>query len=237
MPNNLTNALMTTRKTFGILVVVSAFCLFMLAPAAAKTIKLDVKGNPVENRKDTVPVEMVRIQDEVVPLDSARVTESFFPEKSRNLSKSHFTWGAEVGSTIDLTSNNLSTFDVDALFGYKSNSINMLGVGAGIHHSISAGHNFVPVYAVLQTSFTSRPSIAFFVFKGGYSFNTFKDSPSFGDIFGDLGIGVNLKRTRMMRSYLMLCFGYHHLTERQRAQTNLSTKNIFVARLSFGINF
>lgn len=62
--------------------------------------------------------------------------ESLFPEKSRSLAKSHFTWGAEAGASIDLTGHDMSTFDVDVLFGYKNSYIRMVGLGAGIHTAL-----------------------------------------------------------------------------------------------------
>ena len=87
--------------------------------------------------------------------------ESIFPAKSLSLAFSHFTWGAEVGSSIDLTGYDLSTIDVDVLFGYKNSFIRMAGFGAGVHRSVHRGDNFIPVYASIQTSFRSRPSLCF----------------------------------------------------------------------------
>lgn len=49
--------------------------------------------------------------------------ESLFPEKSRSLAKSHFTWGAEAGASIDLTGHDMSTFDVDVLFGDRKSVV------------------------------------------------------------------------------------------------------------------
>lgn len=41
--------------------------------------------------------------------------ESLIQGKGKSLSFSHFTWGAEVGSSLDMTGHDLSSFDVDVL--------------------------------------------------------------------------------------------------------------------------
>ena len=50
----------------------------------------------------------------------------------------HFTWGADIGSTIDISGNDMSTIDIDAFFGYKNKFIRTVGLGAGIKSAIGA---------------------------------------------------------------------------------------------------
>ena len=163
--------------------------------------------------------------------------ESLFPSKSRNLGFSHFTWGAEFGSSIDCTANNMSTFDVDALIGYKNSFLQLLGFGAGLHRSIYDGTNYVPVYAVIRTDFRKASSPCFLHVQGGYSFNTFKDSPTFGDISTAAGLGVNLHTSRVARSYLILGGGFRYFNHRHRTQISLNRRFVIIAKLSFGVNF
>ena len=72
-----------------------------------------------------------------IPDKRKHTTESLFPDKSIDLGKSHFTWGAEFGSSIDMTAHNMSTFDLDVNFGYKNAVFKVVGVGVGIfiHHA------------------------------------------------------------------------------------------------------
>ena len=169
---------------------------------------------------------------------TAENRESLFPHKSLSLSFSHFTWGAEVGSSIDLTGYDMSTIDVDLLFGYKNSYLRFLGLGAGIHRSVQRGDNFIPIYACVQTSCTSKPSLCFLSAKVGYSFNTIDDSPTFGDTTSSLGVGFNLSSGKKARSHILLSAGYRYFTQRHIDKlSSIDRHYIFLAQLSFGVCF
>ncbi len=170
--------------------------------------------------------------------ENTEYRESLFPNKSRSLADSHFTWGAEVGTSIDMTGHDMSTFDLDALVGYKNSFLNIAGIGAGVHRAVQSGNNFVPIYAVIQTSFRKRPSLFFLNAKFGYSFNTIQDSPTFGDFVSALGVGLNLSKTRIARTYILLSVGYRYFNERHKVYVDkLTTHYVYMTHLSFGINF
>lgn len=175
--------------------------------------------------------------DTVRTLDSKYYRESLFPEKTRTLAFSHFTWGAEAGASLDLTSHDLSTFDVDVLLGYKNSFIKMAGIGAGIHRSIHTGNNMIPVYGVIRTNFMRRPTPLFFNLQAGYSFNTFNNSGTAGDFYGAVGLGVNLQETRLAKSYIILSCAYQYLSEENKIKSDIDTHYIFFAKLVIGVNF
>ncbi|MBD5269536.1 MAG: hypothetical protein K2M67_09255 [Muribaculaceae bacterium] len=163
--------------------------------------------------------------------------ESLFPNSSRSLATSHFTWGAEVGSSIDLSGHDMSTFDADVLVGYKNPVIRLAGIGAGIHRAFGNGNNFVPLYAVFRSSFRSKPSLCFFHLKAGYSFNTIGDSPTFGDWVGSIGCGVNLAMSKSFQSHILLAFGFRHFNKRHQSEVKIDVKDVYMAQISFGVNF
>lgn len=172
--------------------------------------------------------------------DSSGVTsasDSLFPHSSRSLATSHFTWGAEAGASLDMTSHDLSTFDVDVLLGYKNSFLNLVGVGAGIHRSIHTGNNFIPVYAVIRTDFRKKPSPLFMNIQAGYAFNTIGDSGTMGDFYGAVGMGVNLQQTRTASSYIILSMAYQYFSESNLAKIDFDTHYIFYAKLVVGVNF
>lgn len=171
-------------------------------------------------------------------LATANSRESLFPQSSRNLSFSHFTWGAEAGASIDVSGYDMSTFDIDVLLGYKNKAIRMLGIGVGVHRSVQVGDNFIPIYATIQTSFRSKPSLCFFSAKIGYSFNTIGDSPTFGDTMSSLGCGINLSQSHRAKSYLLLSAGYRYFNNRHiEAIDRIDRHYIFIASLALGISF
>ncbi len=170
--------------------------------------------------------------------NSTSERESIFPQKSLDLSKSHFTWGAEAGASIDCSGHDLSTFDVDVNLGYKNSFIDLIGFSAGIHRTVQSGANFIPLCLVFRSSFKKSPSLLFFNLKLGYSFNTIGDSPTFGDQCSSIGCGINLSRGRKVRSYIIASAGYRYFNERHKSFVNqLSTHYVFIAQLSFGVNF
>lgn len=169
--------------------------------------------------------------------ETPRVTESLFPDKSYDLSKSHFTWGAEFGSSIDMTARNLSTFDVDVNIGYKNAVFKVIGIGAGFHRGISSGINFIPVYLVMRTSFRKKPSLLFLNAQAGYSFNRVPGYDLHGDLISALGMGINLTQSRHAKSYIILSAVGRYFNSRHEEQTGIDAKSIIMARLQIGINF
>ncbi len=164
--------------------------------------------------------------------------ESLFPERSKNLANSHFTWGAEAGASIDLTGYDMSTIDLDVLVGYKNKAIRMAGVGVGVHRSVQMGDNFIPIYATIQTSFRSKPSLFFLSAKVGYSFNTIDDSPLFGDMMASLGCGVNLSKSKRANTYILLSGGYRYFNNRHIQELERIDRHyVYIATLSFGVSF
>lgn len=163
--------------------------------------------------------------------------DSIFPEKSLDLHTTHFTWGAEFGMSLDMTSHDMSSVDADIMLGYKSSIFKVLGLGAGIHRAIGTGDNFIPVYAIIRTSFRKKPSLLFMHLCMGYSFNTISDSPMMGDTMANIGLGVNLAMTRKFQSHIVLSAGYRHFRPRHREIINMDTDNVYLVKLSFGINF
>lgn len=204
---------MTKKRNIIILFVVGLLCLFTGRAFGAGPAATDTTGH------------------------EERSIDVLFPERSRNLDTSHFTWGAEVGSSIDATGHDLTTFNVDVLIGYKNACIKMLGIGAGIHRSIHMGNNLIPVYAVFRSSFRKKPSLLFLDLQAGYSFNTFEDHDTFGDFTSALGLGINLSQTRRAKSYIILSGGYHYINDKHREMVSIDTNSIYVVNLSFGVNF
>lgn len=157
--------------------------------------------------------------------------ESLVPKKTLSLAFSHFTWGAEVGSSLDMTSHDLSTFDADVMLGFKNSFIKMVGFGAGIHRSIHSGNNMIPVYAVFRSSFKSKPSLCFFNLQAGYSFNSYGKNDTQGNLYGAVGIGINLQKTSLASSYVILSLAYQHLSNANREAIKFDTNNIYFAKI------
>lgn len=209
----------------------------------AKTVKYNIKTT--SNLSQTsVRTDSLYDQEQffdngaLVTIDERNsITESLFPDKSIDLSKSHFTWGAEFGSSIDMSARNMSTFDVDVNLGYKNAYFKVIGVGAGFHRGISSGINFIPLYLVIRTSFRKKPSLFFLNAQAGYSFSRIPDQDMHGDLISALGLGINLTQSRHAKSYIILSAVGRYFDKKHQELTGIDASSIIMARLQIGINF
>ena len=149
----------------------------------------------------------------------------------------HFVWGAEVGGGIDMTSNDMSTVNLDAYFGYRNSWINILGVGAEVNMMVSNSVRAFPVYAIFRTGFRSRPTLLFMDLRGGVVFNNLNDSRQQTRAYVSPGIGVNLATGRTFRSYLTLSYVYNSLKPFTKGDEYCDINGLSMACLRIGINF
>lgn len=228
-------------KTFCLSLLTGTLFLFsfpLKASESEKNVKyvVDSKGTVAEvtDSKATVMTEITETQ---VEEKKEPGRESIFGG-NRPLDNSHFTWGADLGASLDLTAHDMSTFDIDVILGYKNKYFKTAGIGVGIHRTVQGGDNFIPIYALIRTSFTSRPSLLFFNARFGYSFNTIDDSPTFGDFNSALGCGINLSKSKRANTYLILSAAYRYFNERHKNMVSrIDTHSIWMAQLQFGVNF
>ena len=169
--------------------------------------------------------------------DHEILKEGYKSQKDNFSLSKHFVWGAEIGTSIDISGYDSSTFNLDAVFGYRNSLFNLLGAGIGFHRGMESGDNYVPLYAVLRTSFTRTPKLFFMSLKVGYSFNTIGDASTFGDINSSLGAGINLASSKTMNSYIILAYEFRHFNEKHRETISIDSPNISMASLTLGFNF
>lgn len=164
--------------------------------------------------------------------------ESLFPEGSRKLGVlSHFSWGADVGTSIDMSSEDMSSVDADVNLGYKGGIISFAGAGSGVHRSFGQGHIFIPVYGLFRTSFRNKPSLLFWEIRAGYSFNTVSHEHAQSGAFASTGIGINLARSSGFSSHIVLAYGYFGLEPYEHEGVKSDRKSINYAQLRIGISF
>ncbi|MDE6810938.1 MAG: hypothetical protein K2J15_01160 [Muribaculaceae bacterium] len=151
-------------------------------------------------------------------------------------SPSNFMMGAELGTGLDLSGMDLSTFNIDFLFGYRGRAIQLLGVGAGLHKSLGSRDSFIPLQVVFRTGFSSRQTLAFMHVSAGYSFNTVSSSPMFGDVTATIGGGINLVQKPKFQSNITLSFGFRHFSERHQELAQVFKPNVGFVQIAMGIS-
>lgn len=211
----------------------------MILSPSAYIKRLTLALLPLRQRLALVSLFFCMLAMAATPTDTVAQSEreSLFPNASRSLSGNGFSWGAEVGSSVDMTGHDMSTLDLDIHIGFKNDFVRFAGVGVGVSRAFGSGYTFVPVYAIFRSSFRKKPSLLFLNAKAGYSFNTVDDSPYYGDFASSLGVGINLAMNRKFRSHFILSCGYRRFGHRHMEQIKEDTRNITLAEIAFGINF
>lgn len=120
----------------------------------------------------------------------------------------HFTWGADLGSSVDLTANDMTSVDIHGYFGYKGHWLRFAGVGAGINAMLGNASRCYPIYAMLRTSFSSRPQLCFLDLRLGISFNSIMNFSSQTDFYGSVGLGITLAKGKKFASHIILSYNF-----------------------------
>lgn len=149
-----------------------------------------------------------------------------------------FTFGAEVGASIDMGGNDLSTFDVDLFTGYRSHHIKCLGLGVGLHNSFSSNRYYLPVYVLFRSNLLKNKKLLFVDFRAGYSSNQMCKGETQGGFFGAAGLGINLSVSKKFGSHLLIGYNFYQVspfTDEKGAFQDINGNHLVSVRL--GISF
>lgn len=116
----------------------------------------------------------------------------------------HFTWGVDLGSGVDLTTHDMTMFELSAGLGYKNPWVRFAGVGASILTMMNNSSRCYPVYAMLRTSFSPYFQRCFLEVKAGVSFSSILDYGTQNNLFGSLGLGITLAHSSKFSSHVVL---------------------------------
>ena len=150
----------------------------------------------------------------------------------KSISESH-----SIGSSIDMSGNDMSSIDLSACFGYKGAGIQMAGVGAAIDMAVNNGSRMFPVYAIVRTNFRKKPSLCFMEAKAGCSFNSLYDHETQQGLYGSLGAGINLATGKSFRSFVILSYTFNHIRPYGTEEKTASLCDLHLASISIGISF
>lgn len=142
--------------------------------------------------------------------DSTPIAQQHTPEatadKESNLG--HFSWGADLGSAVDLTANDMTSVNIHGYFGYKGPWLRFLGVGAGINSMLNNASRCYPIYAMLRTSFSPQPKLCFLDLRLGISINNILDYSSQTNLYSSVGLGVTLAKGKKFSSHIILSYDF-----------------------------
>lgn len=149
----------------------------------------------------------------------------------------NFTWGAEVGGGIDLTSNDMSTANIAAFFGYRNQWIDLLGVGAEIDIMVNDSNRAFPIYAAFRSNFRNKPSVCFLDLRAGVVFNNMGSHANQTRFFASPGLGFNLAGGRTFQSYLIVSYTFNDMQPFTNGRSHIDIHGLHSATLRLGVAF
>lgn len=159
------------------------------------------------------------------------------PSPVQKPAETKFAWGAEFGSSVDLSGNDMSSIDISASFGVSHKWIMLAGLGAGANVMISNSCRTYPIYAVFRTDFSSFMKILFVEARGGIALNYLYDNVTQTGGYAGLYVGFNLARGKKYRSYITA--GYTFVDRKDVHSGEMVTKYDFLslASVRLGVTF
>lgn len=148
-----------------------------------------------------------------------------------------FTWGAEAGSSIDLSANDMSSIDINASFGIRQGIFTFAGIGAGANIMISNSCRTYPIFAILRTDFSRRVKLLFLDVRGGMALNYLPDNATGTGAYASVGVGINLARSRKFRSYILAGYTYVGRGDVTSGEAVTHYPALNVAMVRLGISF
>lgn len=159
------------------------------------------------------------------------------PPTNFSTKASHFTWGADLGSSIDLTGQDMTSIDIDASFGYRGNYIQLAGLGAGIRMMTSNSSRCMPIYGIVRSNFAKNPTLCFAELKAGISLNNLYTDIYQQRMFGSLGLGIRLASGKTFSSHLLLAYEFMQVSRTSDPEAIRPLGSIHCASIRIGVNF
>lgn len=149
----------------------------------------------------------------------------------------YFAWGADAGTSIDLTGNDMSAINFNAVFGMRRSWINFLGAGVGADISISNSTRSYPIFLEFRTNFRQRPSLVFFDVRAGMAYNQLEHNHNQFGVFVNTGPGINLARSSKFCSYISLSYTFKQRKKVVGTEMTHDFKNLHFVTARIGVTF
>lgn len=100
-----------------------------------------------------------------------------------------------------------------------------------------ADQRLEPIYAMLRTGFSSRPTLLFMDLRGGVVLNNVGVGKQQTSPYVSTGVGVNLATGATFKSYIVLSYVYNGMDPFKKGDQMCDVDGLSMACLRIGINF
>lgn len=191
--------------------------------------------------KPSVAAEVIPAQSTTAPGDTAFHFSSHGPNwknpvvyKDKGI---RFSWGADAGTSVDLSGQDMSSIDISASFGLTTRWLNFVGVGAGAHVMISNSCRSYPIFAIVRTDFSRILRPMFIDIRGGIALNYLPGDITQTGGYISPSLGFRLAFGKTFRSYITA--GYTFIDRRNTIVDGIPTrfKPMQMATMRLGVKF
>ncbi len=151
--------------------------------------------------------------------------------------KIELTWGADVGASIDMSGQDMSSIDFDLAVGMRRSWIKFLGIGVQADIMTSNSCRSYPLFALFRTNFLNRPTNFFWEVKAGASLNYLEHNHSQTGVYGFTGAGFRLASGAKFTSHIVI--GYTFMQRRRVVGEEMvhNFKDLHCASVKIGVAF
>lgn len=182
--------------------------------------------------------EMENVADmEDAPVDSLALEPVEVQSLPRPHGKVAFAWGAEIGGAIDMSGNDMSSVDFNAVFGIKWEWIKFVGIGVQADVMVSNSCRSYPVFLGFRTNFRRDESLLFWDFKLGVSLNYLPDDFQQSGAYLATGLGINLARGEKFSSHMIIGYSYRQRKNITSGEELLRFPDLHAATVKIGLSF
>lgn len=147
-----------------------------------------------------------------------------------------FAWGAEFGSTIDMSGSQMSSIDFTASAGVSYKWLSLGGIGVGADIMVSNSDRVYPIFAVCRTDFSQWVKVLFIDARAGVALN-YMGSHHQSGAYVSPSIGFNLATGATFRSYLTVGYTFISRKGYQRGEEMIHLKSLSMATVRLGVSF
>ena len=120
-----------------------------------------------------------------------------------------FAWGAELGSSIDLSAHDMTSIDINMSVGLSYRWLIFAGLGLGADMMVNNSCRTYPLYLNVRTDFSRKVLPIFLDLRGGMAFNYLPENINQQSTYASISLGFNLATGRTFRSYILCGYTFN----------------------------
>ena len=212
-------------------------------PAVAEDVSVGVPEHEVDSVTGQEIVPLVPAET-VAKSESGAVRKhknydrhAWDPRLAESVSNVRFAWGADFGTSIDLSAHDMTSVDLNMSLGLTYRWLIFAGLGAGAQMMVSNSCRTYPVYLNFRTDFSRKVLPIFLDLRAGVAFNCLPENINQQAPYASIALGFNLATGRTFRSYILCGYTYNHRGDMDSEIGLMKFPALSMAAVRLGVQF